>query len=55
MSRNQETNFKNNQAMRNTDFTLDTISSLISSEISFEILSDMVKDMGLEIIDVKAA
>lgn len=41
--------------MRTTDITIDSIYSLISSENSFDILADLVKDMDLEIIDIKAA
>lgn len=41
--------------MRTTDITIDSISSLISSENSFDILADLVRDMDLEIIDIKAA
>ncbi len=37
--------------MKNTDFILETLSTLISSE-SFNAVADMIDDMGLEIMDV---
>lgn len=37
--------------MKNTDFTIEFLSTLISSE-SFSALADMVDEMGLEIKDV---
>lgn len=40
--------------MKNTDFTLESISSMISSEASFNELIGMISDMDLEILDVKA-
>lgn len=39
------------KVMKNTDFTLEFLSTLISSE-SFSALADMVDEMGLEIKDV---
>lgn len=41
--------------MYTTDFTLESISSLISSEISMDVLSGLIQDMDLEIIEIKAA
>ncbi len=41
--------------MKNTDFTLESISSMISSESSFRELMDMISDMDLEILDAKIA
>ena len=41
--------------MKPSDYTLDSISTLISSEVPFDILSDLIKDMDLEIIDVRTA
>ena len=40
--------------MKNTDFTLDFISPMISSEESFRELVDMIGDMDLEILGVAA-
>ena len=37
--------------MKNTDFTLEVLSTLISSE-SFNAIADMVNDMDLEIMNV---
>ncbi len=41
--------------MKNTEYNLDALSSIISSEASFNELVNMIDDMGLEIMDVKAA
>ena len=38
--------------MKNTDFNLDSISSMISSESSYLSLVDMIKDLDLELLDV---
>lgn len=40
--------------MKNTDFTLETLSTLISTE-SFNAIADMICDMDLEIMDVNRA
>ena len=40
--------------MYKTDFNIDSISSVISSE-SMDILSGLIRDMDLELVDVKAA
>ncbi len=40
------------EAMKNTDFNLDSISSMISSESSYLSLVDMIKDLDLELLDV---
>ncbi len=41
--------------MRTLDFTFDSITSLISPETSLEVLAGLIKDMDLEVVDVKAA
>lgn len=41
--------------MYTADYTLESIYPLVSSEVSMDILSDLIKDMDLEIIDIKAA
>lgn len=41
--------------MKNTDFTLESIVSMISSESSFRELMDMISDMELEVQDVRIA
>lgn len=41
--------------MKNTEYNLDILSTVISSESSLLALVDMVRDLGLEIKDVKAA
>ena len=43
---------QNFEAMKNTDFNLDTISSMISSDSSYLSLVDMIKDLDLELLDV---
>ena len=43
---------QNFEAMKNTDFNLDSISSVISSESSYLSLVDMIKDLDLELLDV---
>ena len=35
--------------MKNTDYNLDILASMISSEASFSALLDMMGDMGLEL------
>lgn len=39
----------NDIAMKNTDYNLDTLASMISSEASFSALLDIMGDMGLEL------
>ena len=43
---------QNFEAMKNTDFNLDSISSMISSDSSYLSLVDMIKDLDLELLDV---
>lgn len=43
---------QNFEAMKNTDFNLDSLSSMISSESSYLSLVDMIKDLDLELLDV---
>lgn len=43
---------QNFEVMKNTDFNLDSISSMISSESSYLSLVDMIKDLDLELLDV---
>ena len=38
--------------MKNTEYNLDTLSTIISSEASWQALVDMISDMGLEIKDI---
>jgi len=40
--------------MKNTDYSLDSLQSVISSSSSLEVLLDMIKDMDLEIEDIKS-
>ena len=40
--------------MYTTDFNIDLLSSLVSSE-SVDVLSGLIRDMDLELVDVKAA
>ncbi len=40
--------------MYTTDFNIDLLSSLVSSE-SVDVLSGLIRDMELELVDVKAA
>ncbi len=41
--------------MKNTDFTLESISAMISSEDSLRALMDMITDMDLEIQEISIA
>ena len=41
--------------MKNTEFNIDSLQSVISSPDSLEVLLDMIKDMDLEIEDIKTA
>jgi len=41
--------------MKNTDFTLESLSLMISSESSYRELIDMISDMDLEILGAKVA
>ncbi len=43
---------QNFEAMKNTDFNLDSLSSMISSESSYLSLVDMIKDLDLELLNV---
>ena len=47
--------FKNNIAMRNTDFNLDALGNMISSTTSFQALKDIITDLGLEFEDATEA
>ena len=38
--------------MKNTEFNLETLSSVISAEVSLETLKDIIFDLGLEIKDI---
>lgn len=38
--------------MKNTDFTLEALSALVSTE-SFNAIADMINDMDLEIMDIR--
>ena len=40
--------------MKNTEYNLDVLSSVVSSQTSFNTLLDMISDMGLEITDVRS-
>lgn len=46
---------KNKEAMRNTNYNLDNLTSVISSESSLQTLMDMIGDLGLEILDIHTA
>lgn len=39
--------------MKSNDITLDSILSIISTGNTFDVLADLVKDMELELVDVK--
>ncbi len=39
--------------MKNTDFTLESIGSMISSEDSFSALVGIISDLDLELVDVE--
>ena len=43
------------EAMRNTNYNLDNLTSVISSESSLQTLMDMIGDLGLEILDIHTA
>ena len=40
---------QNDTAMRNTDYTLDTLDTFISSDASLQALKDLIDDLGLEV------
>ena len=40
---------KNHKAMKNTDYSLDNLASMISSESSLTALLEIMGDMGLEL------
>lgn len=40
--------------MKNTDFTLESINSMISSDDSLSALAGIISDLGLELIDIEA-
>ena len=42
-------NKEKHTAMKNTEYNLDKLASMISSEASFSALLDMMGDMGLEL------
>lgn len=44
---------KNRNTMKNTEFNLDSLQSIISSTESLEILMEMIEDMDLEIKNIK--
>ena len=46
---------QNKEAMRNTTYNLDNLTSVISSESSLQTLMDMIGDLGLEILDIHTA
>ena len=46
---------QNKEAMRNTNYNLDNLTSVISSESSLQTLMDMIGDLGLEILDIHTA
>lgn len=41
--------------MRNTDFTIENLASMISSESSLSALVEMIGEMGLEITEIALA
>ena len=41
--------------MKNTDFTFDSLSTLISSDSSLRLLVEMIEDMDLEITEIRKA
>ena len=40
------------RAMRNTDYNISALSSIISTEASFQALQGLIDDLGLELGDV---
>ena len=40
--------------MRNTEFSFDVISNVISQDTNFQALQDLMKDLGLELEDAIA-
>jgi hypothetical protein len=40
---------QNDTAMRNTDYNIDALGSLISSDASLQALKDLMDDLGLEV------
>ena len=40
--------------MRNTDYTIDVLGSIISSDTSFQALKDIIADLDLEMEDAMA-
>ena len=45
---------KKNKAMRNTDYSTDVLSNVISPDTNFQALKDLMKDLGLEMEDAIA-
>ena len=46
--------FKKTKAMRNTDYSTDVLSNVISPDTNFQALKDLMNDLGLEMEDVLA-
>lgn len=46
---------KTRDIMKNTDFTFDSLSTLISSDSSLRLLEEMIEDMDLEITEIRKA
>ena len=40
---------QNDTAMRNTDYNIDALGSIISSDASLQALKDLMDDLGLEV------
>ena len=45
---------KNNGIMKNTEYNVDALSTMISSD-AFSALKDMIEDLGLEVLEVSVA
>ena len=45
---------KKTKAMRNTDYSTDVLSNVISPDTNFQALKDLMKDLGLEMEDAVA-
>lgn len=41
--------------MKNTEYNIDELNTIISSESSLDTLFDLISDMGLEILDMHKA
>ena len=40
-------------AMRNTDYSIDTLNNMISEDTNFQALRDIIRDLGLEMEEIE--